>query len=249
MNHSYLEPLFQPILDRDGAVLAHEALMRLRDHPFGPGRLVQRWERTGYIAALDLAMARRIAELLAEDGTRPSIAVNVSIVTVQTAGDAYVQALKAIAPHAGMLIVELTESVPVTDPGALARFYAACRSHGYVIALDDCRPGHLYATQAFLDELQPQLLKIDGPFLLECFYGGQHRADLDRIVRAAHSVDAKVIAEFIGSMELRDFAFRIGADYVQGFALGRPAPLASAKGSVYTLPFRYRPPTSSDSAR
>lgn len=165
MNHAFLEPLFQPIVDRDGAVLAHEALMRLRNHPFGPGKLVQRWERTGYIVALDLAMARRIAELLAENGTRPSIAVNVSIITVETAGDAYVQALAAIAPHASMLIVELTESVPVRDNGALVRFYAACRARGYAIALDDCRPGHLYATPDFLAELQPQLLKIDGPFL------------------------------------------------------------------------------------
>lgn len=236
MNHSFLEPLFQPIFDRNGAVFAYEALMRLRGHPFGPGKLVQRWERTGYITKLDLAMLRRIGELLVLDGTRPSIAVNVSVVTVQNAGDAYVSALTAIAPHAGLLIVELTETVPITNPGAVIRFYAACRVQGFLVALDDCRPGHLYAEPDFIAGLQPQLLKLDGPFLQECFRDSQQLAGLDQIVRAAQAAEARIIAEFVSSMELRDFAFRIGADYVQGFALGMPGPLASTNGSVYTLP-------------
>jgi len=244
MNHTYLEPLFQPILDRDGEVFAYEALMRLRGHPFGPGKLVERWENNGYIVALDLAMVRRIGELLAANGTKPSIALNVSIVTVQKAGDAYVRALTAIAPHAGLLIVELTESVPVTNPGALVRFYAACRVQGFLVALDDCRPGHLYASPHFIDALQPQLLKLDGPYLQQCFKDSTQLAGLDRIVQAAHAAEAKVIAEFISSMELREFAFRIGADYVQGYALGMPGPLASTKESVYTLS---RPPDRSDS--
>ena len=243
MDHSQLEPLFQPILDSAGAVFAYEALMRLRGQQAGPGKLIEQWEQTGYIASLDLAMVRRVGELLVINGTRPNIAVNVSIVTVQNAGDAYVRALASIAPHAGLLIVELTETMPVTNPGALVRFYAACRGNGFLVALDDCRPGHLYATPEFIAKLQPQLLKLDGPFLQECFRDNSHLASLDQIVQAAHAVDAKIIAEFISSMELREFAFRVGADYVQGFALGMPAPLASNKGSVYTLPLpgRERP--------
>lgn len=248
MNHKFLEPLFQPIFNRDGAVFAQEALLRLRNHPFGPGKLVQRWEKTGYIAALDLAMVRRVGELMASDGTRPSIAVNVSIVTVEAAGQAYLDALQIIAPYAGQIIVELTETTPVTDLPAVMRFYAACRTEGYLVALDDCQPGHLYAAPAFIADLKPQLLKIDGPFLIACFNDARYLADLDRIVRAAHQVDAKVIAEFVSSMELREFAFQIGADYVQGFALGKPVPLASQKGSVYTLPFAGIDKPSGDSA-
>lgn len=237
MDHTYLEPLFQPILDRHGIVYAYEALLRLRGHPFGPAKLVQRWERTGYIAALDLAMVRRIGELLVANGTRPRIAVNVSVVTVETAGDAYVQALAAIAPHTQLLIVELTETVPIRNPALVARFYSACRVRGFAVALDDCRPGHRYAAPAFIARLRPQLVKLDGPFLQACYRNPEQLPDLDRIVRAAHQAEAKVVAEFISSMELCAFAFRIGADYVQGFALGMPGPLGSINGGVYTLPF------------
>lgn len=238
MDHTFLEPLFQPILDRNGAVFAYEALLRLRNHPFGPARLVQRWEQTGYIATLDIAMTRRIGELLIENGTRPNIAINVSIVTVETAGDAYVAALRALAPHAGLLIVELTETAEVGSPAALLDFYGACQAEGFLVALDDCRPGHLYAIPDFVTRLRPQLLKIDGPFLLECHRDSRHLADLRKIIQTAHQAEAKVIAEFISSMELCEFALHVGADYVQGFALGMPAPLASALGSVYTHPFQ-----------
>lgn len=234
MDHNLIEPHFQPILNRDGAVFAYEALLRLRGHPFGPGKLIERWEQSGYIVTLDLAMVRRIGELLIANGARPRIAVNVSIVTVQRAGKAYVTALQSIAPHAGQIIVELTETMPVTDLAAVTRFCAACQAQGFLVALDDCRPGHLYAAPDFIANIKPQLVKIDGPFLVACFNDPRQLADLDRLVQAARQVDAQVIAEFISSMELREFAFRAGADYVQGFALGLPAPLASTKEGVRT---------------
>lgn len=227
MDHNLLEPLFQPIFGRDGAVFAYEALMRFRDRPFSPARLIQRWERTGYIAALDLAMVRRIGELLIANGTRPRVAINVSIVTVQTAGEAYVAALQAIAPHACQIIVELTETKPVTNMTALTFFYTACQAEGFLVALDDCQSGHLYAAPEFIATVRPQLIKLDGPFLIACFHDQQQLVELDRIIQAARQVDAKIIAEFISSMELREFAFQIGADYAQGYALGMPAPLAS----------------------
>lgn len=228
MDHAYLEPLFQPIFDKDGRVFAYEALLRLKGHPFSPGRLVKRWERTGYIVALDLAMVRRIGELLAANGTRPRIAINVSIVTVQTAGDAYVRALVAIAPLSRLLIVELTETMPVTDHAALQRFYAACRGHGFAIALDDCRPGHLYGTPAFIASLRPQFVKLDGVYLQARYKDGQLDG-LDQMIQAAHAGSAPVIAEFVSSQALREFAFQIGADYAQGFELGMPAPLPATK--------------------
>ncbi len=236
MNHDRLEPLFQPIFDKAGQVFAYEALLRLKGQPFSPARLVQRLEQSGYIVPLDLAMVRRIGEILAMNGTRPRIAINVSIVTVQTAGDDYVRALAAIAPLARLLIVELTETMPVTDQAALQRFYAACRAHGFAIALDDCRPGHLYGTPEFIASLQPQFVKLDGVYLQARYADGQ-LAGLDQMIQAAHAGSAPVIAEFISSQALREFAFHIGADYAQGFELGMPAPLPAAEEGVYTHPF------------
>jgi EAL domain-containing protein (putative c-di-GMP-specific phosphodiesterase class I) len=231
-----LEPLFQPIVDRDGRVFAYEALVRLRGHPFSPARLIQRWERTGYIVTLDMAMVRRVGEILASGRLRPRIALNVSIVTVEAAGDDYVRALADIAPYARLLIVELTETASITNAEAINRFYAACRGQGFAIALDDCKPGHLYAAPGFIEALRPQLVKIDGRELQDRHQDGDTTA-LVQLVRQAHAADAQVIAEFVSSSALHEFALQLGADFVQGFAIGVPGPLPTQNESVYTIPF------------
>lgn len=224
MDHSLLEPLFQPIFDRAGRVFAYEALLRFKGRTTSPARLVQRFERTGRIAELDLAMVRRVAEMVAANGSRPRIAINVSVVTVEQAGVDYVHALESIAVHCRLLIVELTETAPVTDPAVLRAFYAACRHRGYAVALDDCRPGHLYGRPFFICSLQPQFVKLDGRFLNEC-YENSDPLSLAGIVQAARAAAAPVIAEFVSTPELHEFALQIGADYAQGYELGLPAPL------------------------
>ncbi len=236
MIHTLLEPLFQPIIDRDGNVYAYEALMRLRGGAeVSPASMVKRWEQTGFIKMADLAMLRRIAEQLAASGTRPRIAVNVSIATVEAAGDEYMQALIELAPHARRLIVELTETAAVTNAAALRSFHRACTLNRFIVALDDCRPGHPYGTRAFIDNFRPHLIKIDGEYLQQCHQDGQLAA-IRELIEAAHRRDARVIAEYVSTLELQEFAFYLGADYVQGFVLGRPAPLLSLHGSVYTHP-------------
>lgn len=224
MDHTLLEPLFQPIFDRAGRVFAYEALLRFRGKNTSPARLVRRFERTGRVPQLDLAMVRRVGEILAANGSRPRIAINVSVVTVEQAGGDYVRALERIASHCRLLIVELTETAPVTDPALLQAFYAECRHRGYSVALDDCRPGHLYGHPFFICSLQPQFIKLDGRFLHESY----EKADpvgLSGIVQAARAAAAPVIAEFVSSAELHKFALQLGADYAQGYELGLPAPL------------------------
>jgi len=242
MRHTLLEPLFQPIFDRSGRVFAYEALLRLKGRNTSPARLVKRFESTGSIVELDLAMVRRVGEILAANGSRPRLSINVSVVTVERAGAAYVRALESIERLTQLLIVELTETAPVTDPALLRSFYAACRHRGYALALDDCRPGHLYGQPLFICSLQPQFVKLDGRFLHES-YESNDPADLARIIQAAQAVAAPVIAEFVSSAALHEFALQAGADYAQGYELGLPAPLpplppTAANEGGYPLSFK-----------
>ena len=187
-------------------------------------------------------MVRRVAEVLAANGSRPRIAINVSIVTIEQAGAVYVRALEAIASYSRLVIVELTETAPVTNYAAVRAFYAACRHRGFSVALDDCRPEHLYGSAFFICSLQPQFVKLDGRFLQSSYAGGQ-LTGLASIVQAARAAAAPVIAEFISSPELHRFAFQMGAQYAQGYELGHPAPLpppppqGAANEGMYRLSF------------
>jgi len=236
MIDNLIDPAFQPITNAKGDVFAYEALLRLQGAPqTTPQRMITRWERTGYIKLADLAMLRRVGQVLALTGSKPRIAVNVSIATIEEIGDEYVKTLIAIAPYARRLIVELTETATVNNASALLRFYTQCRERGFAIALDDCRPGHPYGDPYFIRKFKPQIVKIDGTYLQDCFSGNQINW-LTRIIDVAHKNEASVIAEYVSSAELKAFAFRVGADYVQGFAIGRPGRLPIISGNRYSLP-------------
>lgn len=221
-----LEPLFQPIADRNGKVYAYEALMRFagEGHRVSPLAIVKRWERTGFIRVLDRAMLVSIADATRAAAMRPRLAVNVSITTVERDGAAYLADLQELAGRTRSLIVELTETAPVRDASAVLRFVAACRASGFAVALDDCSPSHPYGSPAFLSNMRPELVKIDGAFLNDCFVSGDVTA-LRALIDTAHSFNAGVIAEHIASPELREFALFLGVNYVQGYAVGVPAPL------------------------
>lgn len=128
-----LEPLFQPIADRNGKVYAYEALMRFagEGHRVSPLAIVKRWERTGFIRVLDRAMLVSIAYATRAAAMRPRLAVNVSITTVERDGAAYLADLQELAGRTRSLIVELTETAPVRDasPWPYPRFLVAAHHH------------------------------------------------------------------------------------------------------------------------
>jgi EAL domain-containing protein (putative c-di-GMP-specific phosphodiesterase class I) len=236
--HDLLEPLFQPIADRSGLVYAYEALLRFRGAAASsPLSVIKRWEKTGFIRVLDKAMLDSVATTADAAAWRPRVAVNVSITTVERDGTAYLAELQRLAGYTRRLIVELTETAPITDASAVLRFAAACRSCGFYVALDDCSPGHAYGTAAFISNLRPELVKIDGAFLQESFRTGNVEP-LRELIDTAHQFNAGVIAEHIATEELRRFALFLGVNFVQGFAVGKPAPLprrVSATGEAETI--------------
>lgn len=229
--HRSIELLFQPIEDAAGATYAYEALLRLKGSDASPAPYIEFWERTGFIGNVDIAVLRTLSHTLAGSSIRPRVSVNVSVSTIEKAGAEYLAELARLVPLSAGLIVELTETFPVTDASALLRFVQACRSNGYALALDDCRPGMPYADPQFIAACRPQFVKLDGTYLQECFQAGD-TAGLSAVIQAAKQAGACVIAEFIDSEAVRDFAFAAGADYVQGFQVGRPAILPSDAGAA-----------------
>lgn len=220
-----LEPLFQPIQDTTGKTYAFEALLRFHGHAnHSPISMIRRWEKTGFIRFIDLAMLDSIEHAVKATAWRPRLAVNVSIATIERGGADYLAALNRLAADSLRLIVELTETAPITDAAAVLRFASACRSNGVLIALDDCAPGHPYGTAAFIEHMRPDLVKIDGGFLLTSFKSGDVK-ELQQLIDTAHSFKALVIAEHISSPELHQFAIALGVNFVQGYAVGMPAPL------------------------
>lgn len=230
--HTYFEPLFQPIVTRSGSVWAYEALLRMKGHgpEKSPEAAISRWEKSGYIRTVDVAMIERVVEILRTVRAAPRVCVNVSVATVEADMDGYLLALEKLSRKTRKVIVELTETAPIHDIGTLMAFCKVCHARGYAVALDDCWPAHPYGDPALIRALRPRAVKIDGKFMQKCMEHGHHRC-AENIIDAARDISAAVIVEWIESRAMYEFACLMGADMFQGHHLGEPSHAARAFAS------------------
>ena len=165
---------FQPIASlADGGVRHYEALLRLDDDPAGglvaPGRFLPAAERSGIVREIDRMVLRkavaRLADLAGGAGPELAIAINVSALSV-TDGRTLAAlerelALQRVDPQ--RLIVEVTETVAISDMRRARAFCAGVQRLGCAIALDDFGAG--FGSFQYLKHLPFSYLKIDGGFI------------------------------------------------------------------------------------
>lgn len=228
---SLLDCAFQPIVHENGNIYAYEALMRFKGHfDRSPDQLIRYWERSGYIETMDLMMVDVICAAVKTASmkmkSQPRIAINVSVRTIEAIGNQYIAKLAPLGDLTRHLIIEITESVKISNAAAFLRFIMKCKAHGYHIALDDCAPGHPFATSEFMGVIRPAIVKIDGGFFQNCVQTGVIDMLLG-LIHTAHQLPALVIIEHISNEEYRNLAFEYGADFVQGYAVGMPGQIST----------------------
>lgn len=224
----HLEPFVQPIVDPFGNLYSYEILMRFKGSSMLPGPIIQRWENSGFIAVADLSMLKRVNDVFQTVQNRYRICVNISIRSIENAADSILAKLIEIKKKVRTLIVELTETAAVIDASTLLKFVARCKMHFIAISLDDCRPDNAFGSKSLIRLISPHFVKIDGQFLHECF-ATQNTDALDEIIYTSKEIGAKVIAEYIDSDEIKLFALSFNVDYLQGFLIGKPAPVSRIK--------------------
>jgi diguanylate cyclase (GGDEF)-like protein/PAS domain S-box-containing protein len=236
LDRSLLEIHYQPIVDLStGRIRFLEALARWPTGwgDVGPDAFVPIAEESGLIGALGLHVMRgalsdlaawRRAGLVAED---TCVSVNVSARQIDDP-DLPREVLTAIADAgvpAGVLRLEITESMLIRDPERIERLVSEVCSTGAGLHLDDYGTG--YSSLAALHQLPVDALKIDRTFIASM-------GDLDEgsrvIVRStialAHSLGLLVIGEGIERPEQAEALRALGCDFGQGFLIGVPLPAA-----------------------
>lgn len=230
---------FQPKFDTRSLTLRGvEALVRWQ-HPtrglLAPAAFVEVAEQVGLMAEL----GRRVLELAAtqcrawlDEGLRQPVAVNVS--PSQFADPQFVRGvLDTLAAHhvePGLLSIEITESMAMTDFGTTAQRLAELRRAGVRVAIDDFGIGFSNLSQ--LAQLPMDELKIDRSLIGQIGRCSKGEAIIRAIVGMTAALGYRTIAEGIETPAQLEFLRTLGCDSVQGFLLGRPVPAAAAKGLV-----------------
>lgn len=221
-----LELHYQPQLDRNGALVAVEGLLRWTDAELGeisPAEVIPIAEESGLIDRLGEATFRAACRAATN---WPELLVAVNLSPLQFRETDLPTRLRRIAAEEGVgchqIEIEITESVLIEHADVSEAVIKELRELGFQIALDDFGTG--YSSLSYLRRFPVDKIKLDRSF----FQIGSPEENL-RLVRAAvtlgHALDLKVVAEGISSPEFERIALNAGCDALQGFQYAPALPM------------------------
>jgi diguanylate cyclase (GGDEF)-like protein len=226
-----LELHYQPKFDgRRGQISGVEALLRWRHPQHGmvsPDVFIPIAERSGLMLGLGhwvIEEACRQMRVWADQGLRMRVAINVSV--QQLRSDEVVsfieEALQRHKIRASQLMCEVTESVAMDDIGATQSAIHGLERIGVYLSIDDFGTG--YSSLSYLRQLPARQLKIDRSFIRDIASSADAHAIVDAVIRLAHALGLKVVAEGVETAVQRDILLKLDCDELQGFFFARPMP-------------------------
>ena len=229
IEHKQLELFYQPKIDaRSGQVTAAEALLRWH-HPvrgtLSPDLFIPLAERHGLISALGnwvIEDACRQAKVWRERGLKMRVAINLSV--FQMRQNDLVERIQAALKRHGVnpqrLTCEITESVAMEDTQVTQRTFERLGQAGIHLSIDDFGTG--YSSLSYLRRLPATELKIDRSFVMDLETNADARAIVDAVLKLAHAIGLKVVAEGVETIRQRDILLELGCDEFQGYLFARP---------------------------
>jgi EAL domain-containing protein (putative c-di-GMP-specific phosphodiesterase class I) len=123
--------------------------------------------------------------------------------------------------------LEITETTAMENPKTTMQVLAELSQHGIQVMIDDFGTGHSNLRQ--LKRLPIDIVKIDKSFVHDVLIDKEDAEITNAIIRLAHLLDLRVVAEGVESMEVAVFLKEMGCDEIQGYLVGKPMPPDAVK--------------------
>ena len=127
-----------------------------------------------------------------------------------------------IAPQT--ICFEITETAAISNLNQAVNFIHELKQLGCQFALDDFGSG--MSSFGYLKTLPVDYVKIDGKFIEDMASDPTAAAIVESINHIGHVIGLQTIAEWVDNAATRERLGEIGVDYVQGYGISIPAPLA-----------------------
>ncbi|MGB9330562.1 MAG: EAL domain-containing protein [Steroidobacteraceae bacterium] len=214
---------------------AMEVLIRLQDengHELAPAEFMRAAERYRLMGLVDRWVVQTTLAALGRGAiavpSNRSVAINIS---GQTLGDLQflefvVECFDSTGASPAQVCFEITENAVVANLDHARRFVGVLHGMGCQFALDDFGSG--LGSFSNLKNLPLDYLKIDGSFMRNLSRDTVNQAMVTAMIELARTLNFKVIAEQVEDSAAAETARRMGVDYLQGYAIGRPQPLLLA---------------------
>lgn len=224
----YME--YQPLYDINKKMVAAEALMRWNNRTLGkvsPDQFIAVAEEAGLMIYLGEWALRycchQIKEMHKYD---PNFMVSINVSAVQFSDDDFHDMVNRVLDETKIdstkLILEITESTPMSSIEKAEGILYSLRERGVRFAIDDFGKG--YSSISYLTRLPVSFIKVDKTYVQAIEDGSSSTMTMEnKLVKAmvslAHSIDLSCVAEGVETDEQYKYLKAVGYDYLQGFLL------------------------------
>lgn len=228
IERAQLRLAIQAQVGTDGQLVGAEVLLRWRHDILGdisPGRFIPLAEDNGQIIAIGYWVLERALSVLQRlQAIDPALTLSVNVSPVQIRHKSFVDGVEALLAAAAAqpagLILEITESVFMTNPELAQERLRALRALGIGIAIDDFGTG--YSSLSYLKRLPVTELKIDQSFVSGLPQDKADFALVKIIISAARQLNLRVVAEGVETLEQAGCFTGIPGIHMQGYLYGKP---------------------------
>lgn len=211
---------FQPIraCADTGSVLYLEGLLRSVGEPLGfnPFAVL---ERKRSMRRLDRGVVDAVIDVLQR---HPAMTLGCNISAQSATLDYHwEQVIQRLAESdiAARLVIEITESSAPASHDQAVEFVHQLRSTGCHVAIDDFGSG--FGTLAFIEQAQPDIIKIDQGYVQRARRSSLHAKRLRHLIGLCNTLATHVVVEGVETMDDLAISREYGAPWVQGFLFGR----------------------------
>ena len=249
--------VYQPLAcTSNNKVVGFEALLRFKDvndEVVSPVDFIPLLEETGMIIEVGQWVLNQacwqIQQWTANNAfpTDGFVSVNMSPKQLrdETIADIVADAIRSAQIDPSQLVIEVTETVLIDKPNKVQQSMEKLKQLGVLLALDDFGTG--YSSLTYLQRFPFDHIKIDKSFVMEL---ETDNSDIKcskavnitkAIVTLANSLGLKVTAEGVSGPDALTMLEAFGADYYQGYYLGRPMVASNAVAALNPVNRRVLP--------
>ena len=239
LEHQEFELYYQPIISLKSDRLAgFEALIRWKNPKRGfisPIEFIPLAEDTGLIVGVgDWVMKEACQQLqkwLTKFPEDADLKMSINLASHQIRETDLLDKLDAVLAETGIdgsaIRLEITESTLMDQGEQTIAKLSQLRARNIQLSIDDFGQG--YSSLSYLHRFPINILKIDRAFVNQMSDGGENIEIVRTITVLAHTLNMRVVAEGVETVEQMEILKQLGCEYGQGYLFSPPLTAEAAE--------------------
>ncbi len=214
----------QPIYDiKQEKITKYECLMRIEDENgeiLNPAKFMEILNQMALYEEYTKTMIYKSFKYFENKNYEFSINFAMSDIQNYNTIQFFKKMIKNYPETAKRCTIELLENEAVKNFDLVNNFFKEMKEFGIKTALDDFGSG--YSNFSYIFSLELDYIKIDGSITQKLLEDEKMEVLLQTMVKMAHSIGMKVVAEFISDKKIFEYVKKANVDYAQGYYISKP---------------------------